>query len=183
MLLYSSQVSVTISSLIAFIFTVALFLSGYFLQQKTLHDLRAEIRPQLPRNVYGANLYLSREINKGNLYSEKLHWKNNPESEDTAFHQVVDATDDQVKNIGIGHENYDSILGASKWQKRMRKIKSLNEAAANMAKKVELHGKESASRQPFSPALSRAQRRKLIRSQILADGEGEIPQGYRRRHV
>ncbi|ELR04824.1 hypothetical protein VC83_07050 [Pseudogymnoascus destructans] len=45
MLLTQSQVSVFISAVTIFFFTLALFLSGYVLQQKTLTNLRAAIRP------------------------------------------------------------------------------------------------------------------------------------------
>ncbi|KAK3311825.1 hypothetical protein B0H66DRAFT_78712 [Apodospora peruviana] len=46
MLLTSSQVSIVLSSGIIFIFTAALFLSGYAIQQRTLRDLRAAIKPE-----------------------------------------------------------------------------------------------------------------------------------------
>ncbi|KAL0475232.1 hypothetical protein QR685DRAFT_465870 [Neurospora intermedia] len=45
MLLTSAQVSIAFSSGIVFIFTAALFLSGYAIQQRTLRDLRAAIKP------------------------------------------------------------------------------------------------------------------------------------------
>ncbi|KAL5349738.1 hypothetical protein ACLOAV_004768 [Pseudogymnoascus australis] len=45
MLLTQSQVSIFISAVTIFFFTLALFLSGYVLQQKTLTNLRAAIRP------------------------------------------------------------------------------------------------------------------------------------------
>ncbi|OBT40415.1 hypothetical protein VE00_08857 [Pseudogymnoascus sp. WSF 3629] len=45
MLLTQSQVSVFISVVTIFFFTLALFLSGYVLQQKTLTNLRAAIKP------------------------------------------------------------------------------------------------------------------------------------------
>ncbi|OCK82984.1 glycosyltransferase family 8 protein [Lepidopterella palustris CBS 459.81] len=49
MLLTSGQVSMAISSTIVFIFTSLLFLSGYVLQQKTVHSLQAAIKPRLPK--------------------------------------------------------------------------------------------------------------------------------------
>ncbi|KAK0628613.1 hypothetical protein B0T17DRAFT_523226 [Bombardia bombarda] len=45
MLLTSSQVSIALSSGIICIFTTALFLSGYAIQQRTLRDLRQAIKP------------------------------------------------------------------------------------------------------------------------------------------
>ncbi|KAF2205253.1 hypothetical protein GQ43DRAFT_460071 [Delitschia confertaspora ATCC 74209] len=49
MLLTSGQVSMAISSGIVFIFTLVLFLSGYVLQQRTVHSLQAAIKPRLPK--------------------------------------------------------------------------------------------------------------------------------------
>ncbi|KAI1472398.1 uncharacterized protein F4812DRAFT_408747 [Daldinia caldariorum] len=50
MLLTSSQVSVVLSSGIVILCTAALFLSGYVIQQRTLRDLRAAIKPtRIPR--------------------------------------------------------------------------------------------------------------------------------------
>ncbi|ORY11916.1 hypothetical protein BCR34DRAFT_483406 [Clohesyomyces aquaticus] len=49
LLLSSGQVSVLLSSGIVFLFTLALFLSGYVLQQRTVHSLQAAIKPRLPK--------------------------------------------------------------------------------------------------------------------------------------
>ncbi|GAB1312267.1 hypothetical protein MFIFM68171_02477 [Madurella fahalii] len=45
MLLTSAQVSIAVSSGVVIFFTAALFLSGYIIQQRTLRDLRAAIKP------------------------------------------------------------------------------------------------------------------------------------------
>ncbi|QUC17629.1 uncharacterized protein UV8b_01870 [Ustilaginoidea virens] len=44
-LLTSSEVSVLASICVVVLFTLALFLSGYALQQRTLHELRLAVRP------------------------------------------------------------------------------------------------------------------------------------------
>ncbi|KAF1829183.1 hypothetical protein BDW02DRAFT_510557 [Decorospora gaudefroyi] len=49
LLLTSSQVSVILSAAIVFLFTLALFLSGYVLQQRYVHSLQAAIKPRLPK--------------------------------------------------------------------------------------------------------------------------------------
>lgn len=49
LLLSSSQVSVILSAGIIFLFTLALFLSGYVLQQRYVHNLQAVIKPRLPK--------------------------------------------------------------------------------------------------------------------------------------
>ncbi|KAI9742748.1 MAG: hypothetical protein M1818_003477 [Claussenomyces sp. TS43310] len=55
MLLTSGQVSVILSTIIIFLLTSALFLSGYVVQQKTVANLRAAIRPP-PKPIH-TNLY------------------------------------------------------------------------------------------------------------------------------
>ncbi|OBT77650.1 hypothetical protein VF21_03734 [Pseudogymnoascus sp. 05NY08] len=57
MLLTQSQVSVFISAVTIFFFTLALFLSGYVLQQKTLTNLRAAIRPSHLSTPSDAHFY------------------------------------------------------------------------------------------------------------------------------
>ncbi|KAH7355486.1 hypothetical protein BKA66DRAFT_274708 [Pyrenochaeta sp. MPI-SDFR-AT-0127] len=49
LLLTSSQVSVILSAAIVFLFTLALFLSGYVLQQRYVHNLQLAIKPRLPK--------------------------------------------------------------------------------------------------------------------------------------
>ncbi|KAF2001653.1 glycosyltransferase family 8 protein [Amniculicola lignicola CBS 123094] len=55
MLLTSSQVSVVLSSAIVLLFTVVLFLSGYLVQQRTVHSLQAAIKPRLPKPLPARN--------------------------------------------------------------------------------------------------------------------------------
>ncbi|KAF2126264.1 glycosyltransferase family 8 protein [Dothidotthia symphoricarpi CBS 119687] len=54
LLLTSSQVSVLFSATVVFLFTLALFLSGYVLQQRYVHNLQAAIRPRLPKPLPAA---------------------------------------------------------------------------------------------------------------------------------
>ncbi|KAF1847622.1 glycosyltransferase family 8 protein [Cucurbitaria berberidis CBS 394.84] len=49
LLLSSGQVSVILSAVIVFLFTLALFLSGYVLQQRYVQNLQAVIKPRLPK--------------------------------------------------------------------------------------------------------------------------------------
>ncbi|KAF1961746.1 hypothetical protein CC80DRAFT_488174 [Byssothecium circinans] len=49
LLLSSGQVSIIFSAAIVFLFTFALFLSGYVLQQRYVHSLQAAIKPRLPK--------------------------------------------------------------------------------------------------------------------------------------
>ncbi|KAH7063872.1 hypothetical protein BKA63DRAFT_526325 [Paraphoma chrysanthemicola] len=54
LLLSSGQVSVILSAAIVCLFTLALFLSGYVLQQRYVHNLQAAIRPRLPKPLPAA---------------------------------------------------------------------------------------------------------------------------------
>ncbi|KAL1655784.1 hypothetical protein SLS61_001808 [Didymella pomorum] len=49
LLLTSGQVSVILSAIIIFAFTFALFLSGYVLQQRYVHNLQQAIKPRIPK--------------------------------------------------------------------------------------------------------------------------------------
>ncbi|CAN9251575.1 unnamed protein product [Alternaria sp. RS040] len=49
LLLSSSQVGVILSATIVLLFTLALFLSGWVLQQRYVHSLQAAIKPRLPK--------------------------------------------------------------------------------------------------------------------------------------
>ncbi|WPH02990.1 glucose n-acetyltransferase 1 [Acrodontium crateriforme] len=49
LLLTQSQVSVALSSVIVFAFTLALFLSGYVLQQRTVTGLQNTLKPRIPK--------------------------------------------------------------------------------------------------------------------------------------
>ncbi|KAK3676276.1 hypothetical protein LTR78_004027 [Recurvomyces mirabilis] len=48
-LLSQSQVSVVVSSGVVLVFTFLLFLSGYVIQQRTITDLQAAIKPRIPK--------------------------------------------------------------------------------------------------------------------------------------
>ncbi|KAJ4986692.1 glucose N-acetyltransferase [Stagonosporopsis vannaccii] len=54
LLLTSGQVSVLLSAIIVFAFTFALFLSGYVLQQRYVHNLQAAIKPRIPKPLPAA---------------------------------------------------------------------------------------------------------------------------------
>lgn len=49
LLLSSGHVSLLLSAAVVFLFTLALFLSGYVLQQRYVHTLHAAIKPRLPK--------------------------------------------------------------------------------------------------------------------------------------
>ncbi|KAH8816801.1 hypothetical protein F5884DRAFT_726164 [Xylogone sp. PMI_703] len=89
MLLTSSQVSVAITTTIVFMCTTALFFSGYALQQKTVRDIRAAIKPA-PRQTHHVYGYLPKRFDVDGDGSV-------PEDED-------------IPNGRENNENADSVL-------------------------------------------------------------------------
>ncbi|KAF2674425.1 hypothetical protein BT63DRAFT_435535 [Microthyrium microscopicum] len=82
LLLTSSQVSIAISSFIIVSFTFLLFLAGYILQQQSLEQLHATLRPQQPSPRHNSNPVptieytnsrsrLSRPLGR---LQEQIHW-------------------------------------------------------------------------------------------------------------
>ncbi|SZF03560.1 unnamed protein product [Blumeria hordei] len=152
MLLTSTQVSVTISTIVAILFTFALFLSGYVLQQRTLRDIRAIIRPDLAQahSDYGLPIFWGRK--------DAGHGRSAWEARG-----VVDAILDDIINDGT-HDGETDGQRDSK-SSRIKKI-----TPGQRWKEIDTSDQKTARYSSHS-SLSRAERRKLIKSQILAAGE------------
>lgn len=86
----------------------------------------------------------------------------------------------------------EEMVGATRWQKAARKkqLEALNAAKGNGKQKPILDAEsdltagssvQMSANHKEEEKLSRAARRKKIKEQILADGEGESFKGYRRR--
>ncbi|KAH6674905.1 hypothetical protein B0J14DRAFT_588396 [Halenospora varia] len=184
MLLTSSQVSVAISSFIVFFFTLALFLSGYVLQQQTVRDLRAAIKPQIVRPLPELQLYLPPQFRE-----------HDEEVPGNAKGPVPGLKRDVTDGESSGNDGRDDedMVGATRWQKAKRRKeremrqKALSDAADGQESSGDSQtgqqGEESVETQPKKEEkpLSRAERRKRIKEQILADGDGESFKGYKRR--
>lgn len=83
-------------------------------------------------------------------------------------------------------EESDDMIGATRWQKAARKKAKEVEVAKAQKPMVDSEGAESqpgeeTTGETEEKPLSRAERRKRIKNQILAEGEGEGFKGYRRR--
>jgi hypothetical protein len=94
----------------------------------------------------------------------------------------------EMANGERGEEN--DMIGATRWQKAARRKKKLmEEQAAKEAQKVlaeeesveEKSEEQEADTKENEKPLSRAERRRKIKEQILYEGEGESFKGYRRR--
>jgi hypothetical protein len=106
-------------------------------------------------------------------------------------------TDQQVdnnENEDVGHEgenNDDSMVGATRWQKAAKekeRLKLKNEAGAQKPLAERQKGPagkvpkgDGSKREAEEKPLSRAERRRKIKEEIIAAGEGEGFKGYKRR--
>ncbi|KUJ09228.1 uncharacterized protein LY89DRAFT_628256 [Mollisia scopiformis] len=202
MLLTSSQVSIAISSFIVFFFTTALFLAGYVLQQQTVRDIRAVIKPQLVRAPpNGPELFLPPQFRDDGylvdvIVDPVLPPKNEERTSATEVEVKETSQEESKENADEAsevEENVDEdMIGATRWQKAARKkqLEALEAQQADGAQEP-MGDEKSASNtnndgqkseaQKQEEKLSRAERRRRIKEQILADGEGESFKGYRRR--
>ena len=89
-----------------------------------------------------------------------------------------------------GQDEEDDMIGATRWQKAgARKKKLVEEQALQDGQKTiaEMKSDETEVEEqetilkPQEKPISRAERRRRIKEQILADGEGEGFKGYKRR--
>jgi hypothetical protein len=169
-----------------FIFTIALFLSGYVLQQQTVRNLRAAIKPQLVRPKPGPDLYLPPQ------FRDAEYWEARGVVDAVRVDESVGDGGESKKAVGDegGREEEDNMIGATRWQKAAaRKKKLMEEQALKEGQRVMVEDqigvvgeepKDAVSKPPEKP-VSRAERRRKIKEQILAEGEGEGFKGYRRR--
>ncbi|TEY29340.1 hypothetical protein BOTCAL_0957g00010 [Botryotinia calthae] len=200
MLLTSGQVSVAISSFIVFFFTTALFLSGYVLQQQTVRDLREAIKPQFQAKLVGLevpdnlNINADRSGRKGHVevFLPKK-FENN----------VVQEGNIRAEIKRDVEEESDEMIGKNGKNRRVRGKESeewseveVEESAIEEQKDYgSIEGEDSrpvdnteGARRgvggeisvPEKP-LSRAERRRRIKEDLVTSGEGETFNGYRRR--
>jgi hypothetical protein len=217
MLLTSSQVSVAISSFIGkytppfltficipieltrsaplvFIFTTALFLSGYVLQQQTIRDLRAAIKPQLVRPNPGPDLYLPPQFRDAEYWEARgvvdAVQVVEPETDNGGSMSGIESEEKGSDSGGDGNGEEDNMIGATRWQKAAARKKKLLEEKVLLEGQKRLAEEESGGTnkdeqevapKPKEKPISRAERRRRIKEQILAEGEGEGFKGYRRR--
>ncbi|KAL0937513.1 uncharacterized protein CTRU02_207244 [Colletotrichum truncatum] len=193
-LLTSSQVSILLSSAIVISCTAALFLSGYVIQQRTLNQLRAAIKPDRdprpsPKTSYFVPDHLKDLTGKGKnvpLYGgagEKGQViievnptlpKQQQQPKKLAGQKKTGWTSDlwqkmmpssDKEDAGVSKEDLD------KMDERERNIQGWN------VKDQKHPDPEVASEKP----ISRAERRKLIKEEIKRLSQGEEPVYYQRR--
>ncbi|KAL8400156.1 hypothetical protein RB594_000530 [Gaeumannomyces avenae] len=159
----SSQASVAISSIIVVACTTALFLSGYAIQQRTLRDLRAAIKPA-PRP--------SPHI----FYQESSDWRAALAGGEDPEKAVAAAADEQPVVIQI-----EQIQQQQQQQEEGDGTNEENTADAaddqEEADAVVLLEADGKAQKP----LSRVERRRRIKEEIRKLSQGESPVYYQRR--
>ncbi|KAG7291699.1 hypothetical protein NEMBOFW57_001718 [Staphylotrichum longicolle] len=179
MLLTSGQVSIAVSSAIIFLCTAALFLSGYVIQQRTLRDLRAAIKPS-PRP--SPKLFLPDRFKQSTT--------------ELADGSII-ILDDGDGGAGQGggavvevkptlesdekHEQNDVDVDAGRSQSALQPTKTGKKLSKTSKKK----GKgapvdDDESDEPQKP-MSRAERRRRIKEEIMRLSQGEERGYYQRR--
>jgi hypothetical protein len=174
------------------------------LQQATVHDLRAAIKPQMIRPLSELQVNLSPQFQDENLNREGLvdtipleadsfrgNVKVSPGTKDEGISGGVDVEDGKDQE-----GNEDDMVGATRWQKEKKRKEKLlaeqhtaqkpiteNEPPPEGAQKAPKTGsvKDTSKPLPEEKPLSRAERRKKIKDEIIASGQGEAYTGYRRR--
>ena len=189
-----------------FMFTSALFLSGYVLQQQTLRDLRAAIQPKSTPEA--ARLYLPTQFALQPTPSPKADTAENMEgatrdveaieepetsewrsTSDTSFSDTSLRTDSDLPDNAVGGSmtantqsplRQDGVSPDTVIDPTL--LAMLEETPPSGAERPkEVSPLSSIESQPMEKPISRAERRKKIKEEILAAGEGEGSKGYQRR--
>ena len=191
---------------VVFLFTSALFLSGYVLQQQTVRDLRAAIQPK--PTPQAARLYLPTQFAVQPAASPKANALVGSEGNG----EEIEVTREPAEALGVKQSNEDTIKGTSPSTDpalakeavegtRLRKIGrpsepdfgsldlvavqkpiSLDEERfLGQAKSPEENSPLSSNGQPNEKPMSRAERRRKIKEEIMGAGDGEGFKGYKRR--
>ncbi|KAI0130213.1 hypothetical protein BJ170DRAFT_619191 [Xylariales sp. AK1849] len=162
-LLTSSQASVAISSGIVVLFTLALFLSGYAIQQRTLRDLRKAIRPD-PRP--SPKIYLPDRFKQSTT--------------ELSNGRVIELDDDfpssprQIKQKEVTIDVRPTVPedAAQKPMKQEKAATGKRDGKKRRGDKTEEEREEP---------MTRAERRRRIKQDIRDMSQGEGPVYYQRR--
>ncbi|KAI9167563.1 Amidophosphoribosyltransferase [Paramyrothecium foliicola] len=164
-LLTSSQVSVLLSSFIAekvISCTLALFLSGYVLQQRTLRELRAAVRPREPRRskpspqVYLPDQFKTpteTEINSNDMVVGAAANKDRADQVEPVVIEVVQT----MPEVTSPQQARDDVPS-----EKLAILESIQNRATQKSWAVDNPDPDSKSRVP----VSRAERRRMIKAEI-----------------
>ncbi|KAL7800137.1 hypothetical protein V8C37DRAFT_364244 [Trichoderma ceciliae] len=194
-LLTSGQVSVLATAAMIILCTSALFLSGYAIQQRTLRELRAAIRPRqspkahLPEEFRGGLLDLeesqllvleteaqrwSREARELGpqiqVSNAEIQMEETPvESEPETQHQ--DQKEEEHKEAVV------AVTDGEPTKKQLEMLEKIQKSVADKSWAVDNPDPLSKNKAP----VSRAERRKMIKDEILRLAQSDKPVYYQRR--
>ncbi|KAK3336038.1 hypothetical protein B0T19DRAFT_26492 [Cercophora scortea] len=190
MLLTSSQASVAISSSIVVVFTLALFLSGYAIQQRTLRDLRAAIKPSpRPRpDIFLPDRFKqsTTELEDGTVVALEDDYPHHPHRDHNHHEQqgtVVEIKSTPPKTDQGGQKTTQDRLDTApptKTTKQSKQQQTKNKKTKKGSSKEKDAEKDAGQEQPQKP-ISRAERRRLIKEEITRLARGEQKGSYQRR--
>ncbi|KAM0252338.1 hypothetical protein ACHAQJ_007776 [Trichoderma viride] len=191
-LLTSSQVSMLATASMILLCTSALFLSGYTIQQRTLKDLRAAIRPRespkahLPEEFRGALVDLE-ESQLLLLETEGQRWSREargfvPQNQvSDAEYQVeetpVESEPEAEPQEQKEEEQKEVVADGEPTKKQLEMLEKIQKSVADKSWAVENPDPLSKNKAP----VSRAERRKMIKDEILRLAQSEKPVYYQRR--
>ncbi|KAK1768686.1 hypothetical protein QBC33DRAFT_568367 [Phialemonium atrogriseum] len=164
MLLTHSQVSIAASSSIVLFFTAALFLSGFAIQQRTLRDLRAAIKPA-PRPSPGTGIFLPDRFKQ--------------DVTELADGTVVIAVDNNNNSNGKSgpvvevRPSVPEEEGVTSGEGERKGVEKEKEKGAG--------GSVGGEKRPKQKPVSRAERRRRIKEELRVMTEGNTPAYYQRR--
>lgn len=113
-----------------------------------------------------------------------------PETDNGGSMSGIESEEKGSDSGGDGNGEEDNMIGATRWQKAAARKKKLLEEKVLLEGQKRLAEEESGGTnkdeqevapKPKEKPISRAERRRRIKEQILAEGEGEGFKGYRRR--
>ncbi|ERS98154.1 uncharacterized protein SPSK_06619 [Sporothrix schenckii 1099-18] len=191
MLLTSSQVSVAVSASIVILCTFALFISGYVLQQRTLRQLRQSIRmpkPEPPK-IFLPDRFnkMTTELADGTIVTIETDVDENGNAIIVADNAPSQS---QASPLVGGPRNKDhndivvevtpSRPGAEdQTQQRLAGDKAPREQNADGMGVVP--EEVTQKQKPTSKPVSKAERRRLIKEELMKMGANEKPNYYQRR--
>ncbi|KAK3943123.1 hypothetical protein QBC46DRAFT_378251 [Diplogelasinospora grovesii] len=184
MLLTSSQVSVAVSSVTVFVFTAALFLSGYAIQQRTLRDLRAAIKPS-PRP--SPKIFLPDRFKKPTTELEDgTIVELEPESAPAEYHGATSGSssgqDEMVVEVRptVGDDAAEMASADQPQQQQQQQENQQGPEVDSQEPTKTQTSKESPEERPQKP-ISRAERRRLIKEEIQKLSHSQERGYYQRR--
>ncbi|KAK3991176.1 hypothetical protein QBC44DRAFT_323713 [Cladorrhinum sp. PSN332] len=177
MLLTSGQVSVALTSAIVFFFTLALFLSGYAIQQRTLREIRAAIKapPKPSPKIFLPDRFKqsTTELEDGTIIIV-----DDPDYEPSRPPNVVEVevkpTIPEEEDEGKEEEGNEKEPATDGEDSQKTKKKGFSSWWPSSLMKA-ASGKDDDDKFKSQKPMSRAERRKRIREEImkLAQGDGE----------